>query len=278
MDHATTARLIGSRALGYVSFTGSVRGGHEIYRALAQDNFIQAGMELGGKDPAFVLEDAEIAFAAENLVDGAFFNAGQSCCGIERIYVAEPVYDRFVEAFVAETRNYVLGDPLDDATTLGPLVDAKSAEFVRGQVSAAVAAGAKQLLGDADFTLPDRSACYLAPQVLVDVDHSMALMHEETFGPAIGIMRVANESEGLALMNDSEFGLTASIWTADDERGAALAEEVEAGTVFMNRCDYLDPALAWTGVKDSGFGCSLSKLGFGSVTRPKSYHLRQQPR
>ena len=277
MSHDTTARLIGSRALGYVSFTGSVRGGHEIYRALAQDNFIHAGMELGGKDPALVLEDADLAFAAENHVDGSFYNAGQSCCGIERIYVSEAVYSEFVDAFVAETRNYVLGNPLDDATTLGPLVDEKSAAFVRNQVAAATASGAKALLSDADFDVPDLSPCYLAPQVLTDVNHEMALMHEETFGPAIGIMRVANEAEGLALMNDSEFGLTASIWTADDERGAALAEDVEAGTVFTNRCDYLDPGLAWTGVKDSGFGCSLSTLGFGSVSRPKSYHLRKQP-
>lgn len=276
MDHGTTAKLIGSRALGYVSFTGSVRGGHEIYRALAQDNFIQAGMELGGKDPALVLEDADVAFAAENLVDGAFYNAGQSCCGIERIYVADPVYDDFVEAFVGLTRAYVLGDPLEETTTLGPLVDEKSADFVRGQVAAALGAGAKQLLGDDDFEVPDRSRCYLAPQVLVDVDHSMALMHEETFGPAIGIMRVADENEGVSLMNDSEFGLTASIWSGDLERAGRLALEVEAGTVFANRCDYLDPGLAWTGVKDSGFGCSLSTLGFRSVTRPKSYHLRQQ--
>ncbi|MBK7950461.1 MAG: aldehyde dehydrogenase family protein [Deltaproteobacteria bacterium] len=278
IDHAATARLIGSRALGYVSFTGSVRGGHEVYRALAQENFIAAGMELGGKDPALVLEDADVAFAAENLVDGAFYNAGQSCCGIERIYVVDRLYDRFVEAFVAHARQYVMGDPLDPKTTLGPMVDVASADFVRAQVAAAVAAGAKQLVGDRDFALPDRSRCYVAPQVLVGVDHSMALMSEETFGPAIGIMRVANESEGLALMNDSPYGLTASIWTADLERGEALALDVEAGTVFVNRCDYLDPGLAWTGVKDSGFGCSLSKLGFRSVTRPKSYHLREQPR
>lgn len=277
MDHATTARLIRSRALGYVSFTGSVRGGHEIYRAVADENFIQAGMELGGKDPALVLEDADIAFAAENLVDGAFYNAGQSCCGIERIYVADAVFDDFVEAYVALARQYRLGDPLDDATTIGPMVDEKSADYVRKQVREAVAAGAKPLLGDADFETPDRSRCYLAPQVLVEVDHSMSLMRDETFGPAIGIARVANESEGVALMNDSEFGLTASIWTADFERASRLAEDVEAGTVFANRCDYLDPALAWTGVKDSGFGCSLSALGFQSVTRPKSYHLREQP-
>lgn len=278
MDHRATARLIASRALGYVSFTGSVRGGHEVYRALAADNFIAAGLELGGKDPALVLEDADVAFAAENLVDGAFYNAGQSCCGIERIYVADAIYDEFVEAFVARSRQYVVGDPLDPTTTLGPMVDRKAADFVRGQVESAIAAGAKRLVGDRDFELPDRSRCYVAPQVLVDVDHSMALMTEETFGPAVGIMRIASESEGLALMNDSPYGLTASIWTADLDRGERLATDVEAGTVFVNRCDYLDPGLAWTGVKDSGFGCSLSSLGFRSVTRPKSHHLRLQPR
>ena len=233
-------------------------------------------MELGGKDPALVLEDADVAFAVENLVDGAFYNAGQSCCGIERIYVHERVYDDFVDEYVRIARGYRLGDPLDEATTLGPMVDAKSADFVREQVAAAVSAGATRLVGDADFDVPDRSNCYLAPQVLVDVDHSMSLMTEETFGPAIGIMKIANESEGIALMNDSDFGLTASIWSGDFERAASLAEDVEAGTVFANRCDYLDPALAWTGVKDSGFGCSLSSLGFHSVTRPKSYHLRQE--
>ncbi|MEM9174816.1 MAG: aldehyde dehydrogenase family protein [Myxococcota bacterium] len=276
MSHDVTAKLIRSRALGYVSFTGSVGAGHEIYRAVASENFIQAGMELGGKDPALVLEDADIAFAAENLVDGAFYNAGQSCCGIERIYVHERVYDDFVSEFVRIAKDYRLGDPLDESTTLGPMVDAKSAGFVRDQVAAAIGAGASRLVGDADFDVPDRSACYLAPQVLVGVDHTMSLMVDETFGPAIGLMKVASESEGIALMNDSEFGLTASIWSGDFERAARLAEHVEAGTVFANRCDYLDPALAWTGVKDSGFGCSLSSLGFQSVTRPKSYHLRAE--
>ena len=278
MDHATTARLIDSRALGYVSFTGSVRGGHEIYRTLAQQNFIAAGLELGGKDSALVLEDADVAFAAENLVDGAFYNAGQSCCGIERIYVSDSRYDEFVAAFVSHAKRYVMGDPQDAATTLGPMVDKASADVVRGQVARARAAGARLLVGDADFEVPDRTRCYLAPQVLVDVDHSMDLMVEETFGPAIGIMRIANENEGLALVNDSPYGLTASLWTADLDRGQRLAKDVEAGTVYVNRCDYLDPGLAWTGVKDSGFGCSLSKLGFRSVTRPKSYHLRSQPR
>jgi acyl-CoA reductase-like NAD-dependent aldehyde dehydrogenase len=277
MNHDTTAAVIRSKGLGYVSFTGSVRGGHEIYRTIAANNFVGAGMELGGKDPALVLEDADIEFATENLVDGAFYNAGQSCCGIERIYVADTIFDEFVEAFVEKTRGYQLGDPLDDSTTLGPLVNEKAVGFVRGQVAAARAAGARLLVGDGDFEVPERSRCYLAPQVLVDVDHSMSLMHEETFGPAIGIQRISNESEGIALMNDSDFGLTASIWTADTERGAQLALDTEAGTVFVNRCDYLDPGLAWTGIKDSGFGCSLSTQGFLSVTRPKSYHFRNQP-
>ena len=275
MDHETTARLIGSRALGYVSFTGSVRGGHEIYRTLAQDNFIPAGMELGGKDPALVLEDADLELSAENLVDGAFYNAGQSCCGIERIYVVGSVYDAFLEAFVDRARRYIVGNPLDESTTLGPLVDEKAAAFVRSQIAEALARGARALVGDGDFVVPDASPCYLAPQVLVDVDHAMSLMREETFGPAIGIMRVGTEDDGVALMNDSCFGLTASIWSRDLDRATRLAERVEAGTVFANRCDYLDPALAWTGVKDSGFGCSLSTLGFGSVTRPKSFHLRE---
>jgi acyl-CoA reductase-like NAD-dependent aldehyde dehydrogenase len=277
MDHATTAGLIHSGGLGYVSFTGSVHGGREIYRSVAEHNFIGVGMELGGKDPALVLEDADLDLAVENLVDGAFYNAGQSCCGIERIYVADMLYDRFIEAFVEQVRAYRMGDPLDPATTLGPVVSERAAAFVRDQIASARAAGARPLLGDADFEVPDRSRCYLAPQVLDHVDHSMSLMVEETFGPAVGIQRVASQTEGLALMNDSNFGLTASIWTQDVERGAELAEDVEAGTVFVNRCDYLDPGLAWTGVKDSGFGCSLSSLGFLSVTRPKSYHLRRQP-
>jgi len=277
IDHGTTAALIRSRSIGYVSFTGSVRGGREVYETVGASDFIGAGMELGGKDPALVLEDANVEFAVENLVDGSFYNAGQSCCGIERIYVADPLFDAFVECFVDKTRTYRLGDPLDEATSLGPLIDESAVEFVRKQVDSALAAGARRLVGDGDFDVPDRSRCYLAPQVLVDVDHSMPLMYEETFGPAIGIQRVTNDAEGIALMNDSDFGLTASIWTADFERGSRLAEEVEAGTVFVNRCDYLDPGLAWTGVKDSGFGCSLSTQGFQSVTRPKSYHLRNQP-
>jgi acyl-CoA reductase-like NAD-dependent aldehyde dehydrogenase len=274
MDHDTTAKLVATRRLGYVSFTGSVRGGHEVYRTVAKDNFIGVGLELGGKDPALVLPDCDFDFAVENLVDGAFYNAGQSCCGIERIYVHESIYDRFVEAYVAKTKEYVVGDPLDPKTNLGPMVDAKSADAVRRQITEAMDKGARALIAPGHFRVPDTSRAYLAPQVLVDVDHSMSVMKEESFGPVIGIMKVRDAADGVQLMNDSEYGLTASIWTADARKAETLATYVQAGTVYMNRCDYLDPGLAWTGVKDSGHGCSLSRLGFLQVTRPKSYHLR----
>ena len=274
MDHATTAELVATRRLGYVSFTGSVRGGHEVYRSVAKDNFIGVGLELGGKDPALVLPDCDFDFTVENLVDGAFYNAGQSCCGIERIYVHESIFDRFVEAYVAKTKEYVVGDPLDSKTNLGPMVDVKSADAVREQITEAMDKGARALIPPGHFHVPDTSRAYLAPQVLVDVNHSMAVMKEESFGPVIGIMKVRDAADGVQLMNDSEYGLTASIWTADAKKAETLATYVQAGTVYMNRCDYLDPGLAWTGVKDSGHGCSLSKLGFLQVTRPKSYHLR----
>jgi len=274
MSHETAAKLVATRRLGFVSFTGSVRGGHEVYRTVAQDNFIPVGLELGGKDPALVLPDCDFDFTVENLVDGAFYNAGQSCCGIERIYVDASIYDRFVEAYVAKTREYVVGNPLEPGVTMGPLVDAKAAAHVRRQIEEAVGKGARVLVGSKDFAVPDLSKAYLAPHVLVDVDHTMKVMTEESFGPVIGIMKVRDVGEGVKLMNDSEYGLTASIWTRDVPLGEDLATGVEAGTVYVNRCDYLDPGLAWTGVKDSGFGCSLSKLGFLSVTRPKSYHLR----
>lgn len=275
VDHAVAASLMGERLFGYVSFTGSVRGGHEVYRAVAANDFIGCGLELGGKDGALVLPDCDLGSAVENLVDAAFFNAGQSCCGIERIYVHADIHDRFVEAYVALARRYVVGNPLEETTTMGPMVRADAVAHVRGQVGQATAKGAQLVVGDTDFEVPDASACYLAPQVLTDVDHSMALMTEETFGPAIGIMKVGTEDEGVALMNDSHYGLTGSVWTRDDARAMALAERIQAGTVFQNRCDYLDPGLAWTGVKDSGHGTSLSRLGFLSVTRPKSYHLRR---
>jgi acyl-CoA reductase-like NAD-dependent aldehyde dehydrogenase len=272
-DHAAVARMIRSREVDFVAFTGSVEGGHAVVRAAA-DRFIGTGLELGGKDPAYVRADAPFAHSVENLVDGAFFNAGQSCCGIERIYVHRAVYDRFVEAFVAQVKAYRLGDPLDPATTLGPLARARAADFVREQIAEAVASGARALIDPRAFPADRPGTPYLAPQVLVDVTHGMRVMSEESFGPVVGIMPVADDAEAIVRMNDSRYGLTASIWTADLEAALAIGDELETGTVFMNRCDTLDPALAWTGVKDSGRGVTLSRLGYEVLTRPKSYHMK----
>jgi acyl-CoA reductase-like NAD-dependent aldehyde dehydrogenase len=274
LSHDDTLRLIADARVDFVCFTGSVEGGHAVRRALA-GRFTGAGLELGGKDPAYVRADAKLDHAVEQLVDGAFFNSGQSCCGIERIYVHSAVYDAFVERFVALTNDYVLGDPRDAATTLGPMVRASAAAFVRGQIDAAVAAGARALVDPRRFAADATGTPYLAPQVLVDVNHTMSVMTDESFGPVVGIMRVEDDAQAVALMNDSRFGLTASLWTRDAERAATLADAIETGTVFLNRCDYLDPALAWTGVKDSGVGCTLSSLGFEQLTRPKSFHFKQ---
>jgi acyl-CoA reductase-like NAD-dependent aldehyde dehydrogenase len=269
IGHDQVARMIGDPRVGYVAFTGSVEGGHAVQRAAAA-RFIATGLELGGKDPAYVRADAPLAPTVENLVDGAFFNSGQSCCAVERIYVQHSVFERFVEAFIDLTRQYRLGNPLERETTLGPLVRAEAADNVRAQIREALDKGAKALLP----VDGGKGSAYLAPQVLVDVNHSMAVMTEETFGPVIGIQSVQNDEEAMRLMNDSRYGLTASIWTLDADAALRIGERVETGTWFMNRCDYLDPALAWTGVKDSGRGCTLSRLGLETFTRPKSFHLR----
>ena len=272
--HDTDAeQVIADERVDYVAFTGSVRVGHKVVDA-AKNKFVGIGLELGGKDPAYVREDADLEFAIANLVDGSFFNSGQSCCGIERIYVHERVYDKFVEGFVALTNKYVLGNPLDQDTTLGPLVRTSSAEFVRQQIEEAKQQGAKALIDESQFAMSKPGTPYLAPQVLVDVDHSMSVMSEESFGPVVGIMKVRDDAEAIRLMNDSKYGLTASIWTQDLDQAIRIGDQIETGTFFMNRCDYLDPALAWTGVKDSGRGCTLSALGYDQLTRPKSFHLR----
>ena len=273
MSHAGTESLIRDARVGFVAFTGSVAGGHAVMAALA-GRFIGAGLELGGKDPAYVRADADVDFAVENLVDGAFFNSGQSCCGIERIYAHADLYDAFVAAFVAQTAQYRLGNPTEAEVNLGPMVRASAADFVRGQIDEAVVAGARALINAKEFAADAPGTPYLAPQVLVDVDHSMRVMSEESFGPVVGIMKVASDDEAVACMNDSDFGLTASVWTADTAAALAIGGRVDTGTWFMNRCDYLDPALAWTGVKDSGHGCTLSDVGYEQLTRPKSYHLR----
>lgn len=273
IDHEQVAKVIADARIDFVAFTGSVAGGHAIQQAASQ-RFIGAGLELGGKDPAYVRADANLQFAVDNLVDGAFFNSGQSCCGIERIYVQEACYQDFVDGFVAATKQYVLANPLDEKTSLGPMVRASAATQAQAQISQALALGAQALIDTAAFSKHQTGSPYMAPQVLVDVDHSMEVMTEESFAPVVGIMRVQNDEEAIRLMNDSRYGLTASVWTQDLGAARNIGKRIDTGTFFMNRCDYLDPALAWTGVKNSGRGCTLSALGYEALTRPKSYHLR----
>ncbi len=273
LTHEQTAALIASRAVDQVNFTGSVAGGRAIETAAA-GRFLGVGLELGGKDPAYVRADADLAYAIETIVDGAFFNSGQSCCGIERIYVDARVYDAFVEGAVALTRQYVLGDPLDEATTLGPMVRAEAAGFVRGQIAQAERAGARALIDPKSFARDAAGTPYIAPQIVVDVTHDMSLMRDESFGPVVGIMKVDSDAQAVRLMNDSPYGLTAALFSRDIEAAEVIGREIETGTVFLNRCDYLDPALAWTGVKNSGRGCTLSRVGFEQLTRPKSFNLR----
>ncbi|HEX2555695.1 MAG TPA: aldehyde dehydrogenase family protein [Microvirga sp.] len=274
LSHDQTSRILGNGLVDHCNFTGSVTGGRAIERAAA-GSFTSLGLELGGKDPAYVRADADIAHAIENVVDGAFFNSGQCCCGIERIYVHESRYDAFVEGAVELVRGYRLGNPLDEATNLGPMAHRRFADLVRRQTAEAVAAGATAHIDTKTFSADTGDSAYLAPQVLTGVTHAMSVMRDESFGPVVGIMKVADDEEAVRLMNDSPYGLSAAIWTSDVEAAERLGERLETGTVFMNRADYLDPGLAWTGVKDTGRGASLSRLGYLSVTRPKSYHLRQ---
>ena len=273
LSHADTARLVGDRRVNVVCFTGSVEGGHAVVQSMA-GGFASAGLELGGKDLAYVREDANVSHAVDVLTDGAFFNSGQSCCGIKRIYVHERVYQDFLAGVVDLTNRYRLGNPLDPQTNLGPVVRTAVAEAIRAQIRASIALGARQVVDMKLFAADEANSPYLAPQVLIDVNHEMPIMRSETFGPAVGIMKVHSDAEAVKLMNDSDFGLTAAIFSADPERAEALGDQLETGTVFLNRCDYLDPALAWTGVKDSGRGCTLSSVGYEQMTRPKSYHLK----
>jgi acyl-CoA reductase-like NAD-dependent aldehyde dehydrogenase len=250
-----------------------VQGGAAMERAAA-GRFIGVGTELGGKDPSYVRPDCDLSLAIAENVDGAFFNSGQSCCGIERIYVHGDIYDEFVDGVVTLTRQYVLGNPLDEHTTIGPMVNTAAATFVRQQISDALHAGAQAVVSEQDFDASAPETPYMGPTVLLNVDHTMGVMRDESFGPVVGIMRVSSDAEAIALMNDSPYGLTASLWTQDVGAAQRIGNQIETGTVFMNRCDYVDPALVWTGVKDTGTGIALSQLGFTPYTRPKSFHLK----
>ncbi|WP_261844435.1 aldehyde dehydrogenase family protein [Aliamphritea ceti] len=273
LDHSATSELISSGNVDMVCFTGSVGGGKAMEQAAA-GQFIPLGLELGGKDPAYVRADANLPYAIENLADGAFFNSGQSCCSIERIYVHESIHDQLVAGLAAAGQAYVLGNPLETTTNLGPMIKPAAADFVRQQITDAVTAGAQKHVDTSQFELDQPGSAYMAPQVLSNVTHEMSVMTDESFGPVVGVIKVSGDDEAIALMNDSEFGLTAGIWTEDLAAAERIAPQLETGTVFMNRCDYLDPALAWTGVKDTGRGCSLSTLGFDALTRPKSFHFK----
>ncbi len=271
LDHQTTSDLIAARTFGFVNFTGSVGGGQAIERAAA-GSFTGVGLELGGKDPGYVCDDADVDAAAETLIDGAMFNSGQCCCGIERIYVAEQHFDAFLAKAIEIVSGYELGNPLDPSTTLGPMAQKRLADEVRAQTAEAIAQGATAHIP----TFPeDDGGAYLSPQLLTNVTHDMRVMREESFGPVVGIMSVKDDTEAIALMNDSNFGLTASVWTKNAARAEAIADQIETGTVFMNRADYLDPGLCWTGCKDTGRGGGLSLIGFHNLTRPKSYHLKK---
>ncbi len=273
LEHADTERVIRDSRVDFVAFTGSVAGGHAVQR-VAAERFIGVGLELGGCDPVYVRHDADLAHATLNIVDGAYFNSGQSCCGMQRIYVHESVYERFAAGATELVRQYTLGNPLDAATTLGPVVRSSAADAIRAQVQSSIKAGARPVIDERAFTLSKPGTPYLAPQLLLDAPPTSTVMREEIFGPVAGVMKVSSDSEAVALMNDNAFGLTAAVWSRDEAAALAIGDQLQTGTFFLNRCDYLDPALAWVGVKDSGRGCTLSVIGYEHLTRPKSFHLR----
>jgi len=271
LDHDTTSGLIADDAFDFVNFTGSVGGGRAMERAAA-GTFTGLGLELGGKDPGYVMEDADLDAAVATLMDAAMYNSGQCCCGIERVYVHESLFAAFVEKSVELVKGYKLGNPLDPETTLGPMANVRFAEEVRAQIAEAVAAGATAHIPTLEG---DDGGAYLSPQILTNVSHDMRVMRDESFGPVVGIMPVRDDEEAIRLMNDSEFGLTASLWTADIDRAMRVGDQIETGTVFLNRADYLDPGLCWTGCKNTGRGGGLSVIGYHNLTRPKSYHLKK---
>ncbi|KAK0715588.1 Aldehyde/histidinol dehydrogenase [Lasiosphaeris hirsuta] len=270
--------IVRNPKISLVCFTGSVAGGLAVQGA-ASDRIVNVGLELGGKDPAYVRGDVDIAWAAEEIVDGAIFNSGQSCCSIERVYVDETIHDEFVIAVQNVLKGYRLGDPLKKDTHIGPVISKRSKETIEAHIKDALDKGAVNATPEnATFSNLPEKGNFVAPTLLTGVDHSMVTMKDETFGPVIPVMKVKSDAEAVSLMNDSDFGLTASIWTKDTEKGYQLCDQVEAGTVFVNRADFPSPDLAWTGWKNSGKGVTLSRFGFDQFVKLKSYHLKDYPK
>jgi acyl-CoA reductase-like NAD-dependent aldehyde dehydrogenase len=271
-DHDTAARVAQDRRTDYVAFTGSVSGGRAVYRAVAAGQFSDVGLELGGKDAAYVAADADVEKAAAGLVDGACYNAGQSCCGVERVYVHRSLHDDFVGAALTAMQALKLGDPTTEVD-MGPMAQPGAPAFLERQVAEAKTAGAGVLCGGKAVALAGKGR-FFEPTLMTRVSHQLDVMRSESFGPILPVMAVDDDDQALALMNDSDLGLTASVWTSDRDRAARLARALAVGTVYMNQCDLLDPALPWTGVKDSGKGSTLSPLGLHHLTRPRSIFFK----
>ena len=270
--------IVRSPQVNHICFTGSVAGGLAVQRAAA-DRIVNIGLELGGKDPAYVRGDVDPAWAAEEIVDGAIFNSGQSCCAIERVYVHADIYDKFLEEVKKVLSNYKVGDPFEKTTHIGPVISKRAKETILGQIQAAISAGAKdETPANETFEHMPADGNYVKPTLLTGVTHDMEVIREETFGPVIPVLKVKSDEEAIKLMNDSQFGLTASIWTKDMAKGEEIATQIEAGTTFVNRADFPAPDLAWTGWKDSGRGVTLSRFGFEQFIKLKSMHLKDYPK
>jgi acyl-CoA reductase-like NAD-dependent aldehyde dehydrogenase len=254
-----------------VFFTGSHGTGQRIAQAVGQ-RFVKLQLELGGKDPTYVCEDADPGAAAESLADGAMYNTGQSCCSVERIYVHEKIHDAFVEAFVAAVSGFRMGDPMNEDTYIGAITRAQQLDVLESQVEDAQARGAVLRLGG-ERRIGDGN--WFEPTVFTHVDHEMAIMREESFGPVIGIQKVRDDEEAVRLMNDTRYGLTAGVYTPNEERARGILAQVRAGSVYWNCCDRVSPRLPWSGVGDSGVGLTLSRYGIQTFTRPKAWHLRR---
>jgi acyl-CoA reductase-like NAD-dependent aldehyde dehydrogenase len=272
-SHADTRLIMMAPEINYLCFVGSSSSGLMVEQ-IELGRCIGVGLELSGVDPAYIRADADMEKSVESVVDGAFFNSGQSCSGVQRVYVHQSRYQEFLDRAVVATEKYVLGNPLDSATTMGPLVRLSAATTVREIVGQSLSLGAKNLIEHSKYPMDDIHTSYMGPKILANATHEMMIMKEDCFGPVFGVMPVDTDHEAIALMNDCEYGLSASVFTQDLDVAMRIGAQIQTGTWLMNRCDYQDPALAWSGVKQSGRGVSSSYLGFHQLTRVKSYHLR----